>query len=64
MTTHNPGVSGHVFVLGVSLPSLYQARKVSGHVFVLGVPLPSLYQARKVSGLHFPGLAQAWERYP
>ena len=46
----------------VSLPSLYQARKVNGHVFVcrpgksvvmylcIRVSLPSLYQARKVSG--------------
>jgi hypothetical protein len=27
-------VRGHVFVLEVSLPSLYQARKMRGHVFV------------------------------
>ena len=34
-----------ICVLGVSLPSLYQARKVSGHVYVCWG-----YQTRKVSG--------------
>jgi hypothetical protein len=40
----------YMCVFEVSLPSLFQTRKVRGHVFVLEVSLPSLYQARKMRG--------------